>query len=213
MIRQKGHVGKLWHSRVMPARFTSLLVLVLIFPRFLYTHLCGLRCLVIIPFTQRKHCAVSSYCLCSLLNLMFFKKFICLYKHVGMCHGAHMKIREQLVKISSLWGKILLFKKERSTKLTFQFNIYAPNRRAPTFVKETVLWRKSHIDPRMLRVGDFTAQLSPLSRSPRWKLTRETLELTDYKPNEPNQCLQMILYKIEIVSLLLSTAWNFAPNC
>ena len=58
-------------------------------------------------------------------------------------------------------------------------NVYAPNKRVLSYVKETVLSLKSHTKPHTLKVGDFNIQLSPLNRSVRQKIKREIKELTD----------------------------------
>ena len=53
-------------------------------------------------------------------------------------------------------------------------NIYAPNIGAPQYRRQTLADIKGEIDSRTVRVGDFNPPLTPVDRSSKQKISKET---------------------------------------
>ena len=58
-------------------------------------------------------------------------------------------------------------------------NIYAPNIGAPQYIRQMLTAIKGEIDSNKIIVGDFNTPLSPMARSSKMKINKETQALND----------------------------------
>ena len=58
-------------------------------------------------------------------------------------------------------------------------NIYAPNTGAPQYVRQMLTSMKGEINNNTIIVGDFNTPLTPMDRSTKQKINRETQTLND----------------------------------
>ena len=58
-------------------------------------------------------------------------------------------------------------------------NIYAPNMGAPQYIRQILTAIKGEIDSNTIIVGDFNTPLSPMDRSSKMKINKETQALND----------------------------------
>ena len=58
-------------------------------------------------------------------------------------------------------------------------NIYAPNIEAPQYIRQTLTDIKGEIDSNTIIVGDFNTPFTPMDRSSKQKINKETQVLND----------------------------------
>ena len=60
-------------------------------------------------------------------------------------------------------------------------NIYAPNIGAPQYIRQMLKAMKGEIDSNTIILGDFNIPFSPMGRSSKMKINKETQALNDIK--------------------------------
>ena len=58
-------------------------------------------------------------------------------------------------------------------------NIYAPNIGAPQYIRQLLTAMKEEVNSNTIIVGDFNTSLTPIDRSSKQKINKETLALND----------------------------------
>jgi hypothetical protein len=76
-----------------------------------------------------------------------------------------------LIKGAIFWENIIII------------NIYSLNVCVPNYINQTLLDIKTQIDPNTKTVDDINSPLSPIKRSPRQSINKETLEYNDTLDN------------------------------
>ena len=66
-------------------------------------------------------------------------------------------------------------------------NFYAPNIGATQYIRQLLTAIKEEIDRNTIIVGDFNNSLTPMDRSSRQKINKETQALNDIRPNGINR--------------------------
>ena len=76
-------------------------------------------------------------------------------------------------------GHYIMFKGSIQEENITLVNIYAPNIGAPQYIRQMLTAIKGEIDSSTIIVGDFNTPLSPMDRSTRMKMNKETQALHD----------------------------------
>ena len=64
--------------------------------------------------------------------------------------------------------------RDQSKRKTTSVNIYAPNIGAPQCIRQTLIDTKEEIDSNTIIVGDFNTPLTPMHRSSKQEINKET---------------------------------------
>ena len=86
-------------------------------------------------------------------------------------------------------------------------NIYAPNMEAPQYIRQTITDIKGEIDSNTIIVGDFNIPLTPMGRSSKQKINKETQVL-----NDTSDEMTSLPSKGRRIHLLLKCTWNILQD-
>ena len=71
-------------------------------------------------------------------------------------------------------------------------NIYAPNMKAPKYIKHLITNIKELIYNNIIILGDFNTLITLMDRSSKQKTNKETVVLSDKRPDQFNRSIQNI---------------------
>ena len=118
-------------------------------------------------------------------------------KKAGVAILISEKIDLKIKKIASnKEGYYLMIKASVQEEDITIVNIYAPNIGAPQYIRQTLTDRKGETDSNTIIVGDFNTPFTPMDRSSKQKINKETQVLNDtldeidlidiFRPFHPN---------------------------
>ena len=76
-------------------------------------------------------------------------------------------------------GHYIMIKRSIQEEDLIIVNIYAPNIGAPQYIRQTLTDIKGKTDSETIMVGDFNTPLTPMDRSSKQKINKETQVLND----------------------------------